>query len=890
MSDTHYLAASDDPAAETLGGGKARALSRLTLGGFAVPFWMVVLPEAFLVSARAANEAWPELARGSSDDFRAFLAALRPAPEVCAALDAAIRERFPDGALLAVRSSASDEDGARHSFAGQFESFLNVPASEAAGRVAAVWASGYSERVLAYRREHGLPPLPSPPAVIIQRMVDAEAAGVAFGVDPVTGQRGVAVISAVRGLGEALVSGEADADAWEIDRACAVASRQIADERPALTDDQARAVADLAWAAGRFFKRPQDIEWAFDRTGKLWLLQSRPVTGLESLPEADGPLNIWDNSNIAESYGGVTTPLTFSFARRVYEEVYRQFCRLMGVPRWKIEQHDDVFPRMLGLVRGRIYYNLLNWHRLLALLPGYQLNRPFMEGMMSVKEPLPAEAQAQLARENGPAPGAAARWRDALALGRSIVGLFWNGWRLPRQIDAFYARLNEALADPQPPLDAMRADELAAHYRMLERQLLTRWDAPLVNDFFAMIFFGVLRKISEKWCGDKDGSLPNELLSAGGGIISAEPARRLRELAALAARAPEFAALLREGSTPRIERALEGQLEFAACCHEYFNKFADRCLEELKLETLTLLDNPLMFYRTVGRLASNIATNNINHLTESSPKPVAVAEKAAARVADALRGQPVRRLVFGWVLKHARERVRGRENLRFERTRVFGRVRRIFVELGRRWCVAGRIDDERDIFWLTLEETLGLADGTTASVDARGIVNVRRAEFESYQKGPPPADRFETRGAVHLGNSFAASTRARPAGGRDDASTNDAYERRGTPCCAGLVRGLARVVLDPRTAEIQPGEILIAPRTDPGWILLFPGAAGLAVEHGSLLSHSAIVARELQLPAVVAVPGLTTWLRTGDLIELDGAAGHVRRLQCVEARDGAAIP
>ena len=807
-------------------GGKARALAALAAAGFRVPAWFVVLPTA-------------ERAAGLEE-----------------LLCDAVRARFPEeGARLAVRSSAVEEDGAQRSFAGQFESYLDVRSTDVPARVRDVWRSARSAHLQAYRREHGLPEDGFAPAVIVQRMVPAVAAGVAFGIDPVKGRRAVAVVSAVAGLGDRLVSGSADADTWEVDRAGNVTACTV-HATAVLTEAQVQAVATLARLTGRHFGRPQDIEWAYDATGELWLLQSRPVTGLDALPEADGIFALWDNANIAESYGGITTPLTFSFARRVYEAVYREFCRLLGVREDRIEAHADTFARMLGLIRGRVYYNLLNWHRVLALLPGYRLNRPFMEGMMGVKAPLPPDAVAELARTDD--TGAAttlARVVDALALTRSVLGLIWNAWRLPRRIDRFYARLDEAMHEPPLPLDVWRIDELAAYYRSLERRLVTRWDAPLVNDFFAMIAFGVVRRLAARWYGDE--SLPNAFLAGAGGIVSAEPVHLLRGLAEAAAVIPELVPTLRDGSMQEIRRALADQPAFARRCEEYLARFGDRCLEELKLETPTLHDDPLTLYRTVGRLAGGLA-------------PVTATEAAPA-AEPALPGPRWQAMAFRWLLRMTRDRVRNRENLRFERTRVFGRVRRIVVELGRRLHAAGRLENARDVFYLTLEELLGFVDGTAIAVDFAALVAARRAEYEAYRREPAPPDRFATRGAVGLSRYEAAETTA-------PAPSASGEERRGLGCCAGIVRGRARVVLDPRGAEIFPGEILVARRTDPGWVLLFPSAAALAVEHGSLLSHSAIVARELKLPAVVSVPGLTDWLRTGDLIELDGAAGLVRRL------------
>lgn len=633
--------------------------------------------------------------------------------------------------------------------------------------------------------------------------------------------------------------------------------------QPALTDDQIRAVAALARRTGKHFGRPQDIEWAIE-DGRLYLLQSRPITTLTHLADPDGRLNLWDNSNIIESYSEVTTPLTFSFARYAYECVYRQFCRLMAVPQATLAAHDEVFRQMLGLVRGRVYYNLLSWYRILAMLPGFTINRRFMEQMMGVKEGLPEELAAQFSQAN---------WtdqiRDALHLAVTAGGLLLNHFLLPHRIRQFYQRLNAALAQPRPPLEELRPDELAGYYHGLERQLLTRWDAPLINDFFAMIFYGVLRKLTTEWCGDQDGTLQNNLLCGEGGMISAEPARRVRELAHLAAAHPEFVGLLCDGSLAAILEAMPRLPEFQKNYAAYLEQFGDRCLEELKLESATLHDDPLLLLRAVGHLARS---GKVGPAAEPpSAAGPALRAQAEQQVAEALRGHRLHRLLFHWVLRHARARVRDRENLRFERTRVFGRVRRVFVELGRRLHALELLDEPRDIFYLEVNEVLGFVEGTTTTTNLKGLVALRKAEFAAWREAAPPAERFETRGLVHHGNTFEKTQpTVRAIGG---------HQRKGVGCCPGVVRGRARVVTDPRRAELRAGEILVAERTDPGWIMLFPSAAGLLVERGSLLSHSAIVAREMGIPAIVAIDGVTTWLKDGDMVELDGSTGIVRKIE-----------
>ena len=221
------------------------------------------------------------------------------------------------------------------------------------------------------------------------------------------------------------------------------------------------------------------------------------------------------------------------------------------------------------------------------------------------------------------------------------------------------------------------------------------------------------------------------------------------------------------------------------------------------------------------------------------------------------------------MLGQAKRRVRDRENLRLERTRLFGRVRRIFLEIGRRLNELDLLDEARDVFYLEVDEVLAFADGRATTTDLRALASLRKREFHAFADGPAPDDRFETRGPVYHGHDFRRShPRVAEAGD----------ERKGLGCSPGIVRGPVRVVNDPTKVDPQHGAILVAAHTDPGWIMVFPSALGVLVERGSLLSHAAIVARELGIPAVVSVPGLTRWLKDGNIVEMDGSSGVVRRL------------
>ena len=892
-------------------GGKAAALLALRQADLPIPDWFAVTPKAFDASVAGNEDA----------------ADIRPSPEVVAAIGAATRRLSGAEARFAVRSSAVDEDGAQHSFAGQLESYLFVRPEDVAARVADVWRSGFSERILAYRRERGLSGPPQPPAVLVQRMVDAESAGVAFSADPTSGRRDRCVVAAVYGLGTALVGGDANSDTFSVDRSGEIVERTIATKeiahcigtgdvsgvmpvqvpkemanQPAIRDSDVVRVAALARAAAAYFGRAQDIEWAL-AGGELYLLQSRPITTLKDVADPSGERRIWDNSNIAESYGGVTTPLTFSFALNAYGQVYREFCRLMGVTEDVIAAEANTFDNMLGLIQGRIYYNLINWYRLLALLPGFTSNRKFMEQMMGVKEELPPEAIGLGQATAGD------RRRDQVRLVRSVFGLISSHARLPADIRRFHERLDDALGGgTADQLTTMRLDELTAHYRELEHQLLRRWDAPLVNDFFAMIYYGVLAKLCKNWCGDEAGSLQNDLLCGQGGMISAKPAKLVQEMAKEASGDRELVDALCDAPLHTIHRLITKRSGFDALYHAYLDEFGDRCLSELKLESPTLHDDPLLLLRSIGQLAKGdlprsptpplpkggsreVIESDSQSLSLKAPSPRGgvgegisgdTAAAAERRVATALKGRLFRRVVFGWVLQNARERLRNRENLRFERTRVFGRVRRIFVEIGKRLWEIDALDEPRDIFYLQVAEALAFVEGTASTVDLKRLVAARKPEFEAYAKAPAPADRFETFGAVYAGNRFTATECTDV-----HIDAEEGEMRSGIPCCPGIVRAKVRVIRDPRSAALEPGEILVAERTDPGWIMLFAAAGGLLVERGSLLSHSAIVSREMGIPSIVAVTGVTSWLQDGDVVEMNGAAGTARIIEKAEGRSHA---
>jgi phosphohistidine swiveling domain-containing protein len=875
-------------APEAAVGGKARGLAALASLPVDVPPWFVITDAAFQAQLDARVDE--ELARLSavdpaSDGFRdAVDQASRSLARAVerSLLPDALRDGIADalGALgpgpVAVRSSMVGEDGGAASFAGQLESFLfRDGLEEVVQALKLCWGSAFGARVLHYRRRHEGSLTRPRMGVIVQRMVHGQVSGVAFTVHPVTGVRHHALVSAAWGLGEGIVGGVCNTDDFTVDlRAGVEVDASIARkdlrvepqpqgapgtvevsvapgdvDRRCLEPAQALAVARAAQVVAEARGAPQDVEFTIDG-GRLHLLQARPITRLPPPAELDGPLRVFDNSNIQESYCGVTTPLTFSFASEAYASVYAQTMRAVGLPEATIAGHADMLQNMLGLVQGRVYYNIASWYRGLLLLPSFGRNKADMEAMMGLTEPV------DFVEDEDPSLGA--RLRRLPGLLRTALRLSLRIRGLDRAVPAFLDEFEAAYADldrrgfADAPFSALM-DALAT----IRARMLERWSVPILNDFAVMMASGRLRRMLA--ASDAD-ALYIPLMGGEPGIESTEPTRFLLRLAREARDDDALRAALEGADSLGALRALSPA--FAAEIDRYIERYGDRVMGELKLETVTLREDPGFVIRV---LRNYLAARPID------PDAVAARERAAREAAEAdlmARLPPWKRGRARRTLRAARTAIKHRENMRLARTRMFGLVRDAYRAFGRRLQEAGQLDSERDVFYLTVDELQAWCEGRAVSASLGPIAAARRAEYAGYEDASP-GHRVTTRGAVHHGNRFEEPPAALP---------TDARVLRGIGCYPGIVDSELRVILSPTDSLDVGGRILTTLRTDPGWAPLFPTAAGILVERGSTLSHSAVVARELGIPAVVGVPGLLALVQDGERARLDGAAGTVERL------------
>jgi pyruvate,water dikinase len=844
--------------ARRYGGGKTWHLWNMTRKNLPVPAWVALEPAAFTEFALPLQTQLETLiAKGMNGESvekqieELFLA--QPFSSKLLEWVRKLRSQLAEGAV-SVRSSGIEEDSARHSFAGQFNTYLNVKGeSELCDAIRRCWASAYTDRSLEYRRLAGIAPQKTALCVIIQEMIPAVASGVLFTCDPVQKNAERYLLHAVSGLGEAYVSGALDPNIWELDCASGkILHNEKApgeEGRPAvLKPEQVQELWSLANKIDAIYKKPMDIEWATDSQGKAWLLQARPVT--TEVVSSRGRLHIWDNSNIVESYGGLTLPLTFSFARYVYHYVYVQFCEVLGVRHNDIRAMDPWLCNMLGLINGRVYYNLLNWYKLTSILPGYKHNSTFMETMMGTAKSLESEYQSLRGKSN-----------------RVVTGLRFLGYHfciqtvVNRFLKYFYKHYD---AWNNMDFQGLPAEDILQQYYELERVMLWQWKAPIINDYLCMVHFGIFRKLASKWLGHLGDTFPNDLMAGDGNLESAEPTRELIRMACLAHATPELEKLLLETAPERAMETLRQSphSEFLKRVELYIHKYGFRCMSEMKLEQKDLHQDSAPFFIFLSNLLSNGRTD-LESIEAREREIRSGAEKLMRQNIGGIKG-----LLFRFSLHHARKAVRNRENTRFCRTRVYGIVRRMFWSMGADLTNRNILEQDSDIFYLTLDELKGALEGTNTIQDLKKLVKLRQEEYERYQTQECDP-RFITKGPVYWNNRTQTPC---------ETNTQDACLR-GKGCSAGKVEGIVKIVLQPGDDMRLKGEILVTLRTDPGWIPLYPSISGLLVERGGLLSHSAIVAREMGVPTIVGIAGLTKHLQSGMRVRMDGEQGTVEILE-----------
>ena len=834
MPESFVLEFADPAAAEAgVAGGKGASLARLTQGGFAVPGGVVVAAgayRAFLEGAEEAHQRIAELDFASDASLHEGCARVRRAlvaHPLPAGLESALRTRLP--ALLmsgpvSVRSSATLEDSAGAAFAGQHDTYLNVPGvDEILDALRRCYASLWEDRAVRYRQQRGIPVDAADMAVVIQTMVQSEVAGVAFSLHPVTGDLGQIVVNAAYGLGETVVSGEGGVDQWVLAKADgAVVERTIAEKTyaivgaptgtahvevpearrlaPALSDAELAELRELMLRVERFYAFPQDVEWA-TAGGTLFLLQSRPVTRFPAR---------WTRDESAERFPNPITPLTWDFTTPGFHESLAHSLELMGFPAYE----GTWFERFDGFIYG-------NQTAVQLFTAGQQVSFGSIDELAAMKQSLIDRF----------------RWVQELPV----------TWA--RDLDRYLLGLGRL---GSVPLDRLSDEEL--------------WEHVLAVDALGREYF-----------------LPNIAISITHGILHRTLFRMLAMLVG-----PEHAAVLYDGLTSfcdtktnlvnadlyRLQRMIRADAELGALLAgterrriweegmlARFPRFEQAFRRFLENHGHREVEFDAYHPTWIGQPWTVLENLRLMAAREDEHDPGAREGDLRARQSQAER--ELMEVVPAGLQNFAAELLRlvraytGLDDLEhYQTTRLSIPFRAAIVALGGRLVERGVLPEAEDVFFLRRATLRGLVEGTTSPVAAEQEARANRAAYQEQLRTTPPRV---------YGEEVAA-----PAEGA----------LRGLPGSPGTAQGpVCRVHSVEDFARFTPGSVLVARTTNPAWTPLFYSACAVITESGGPLSHGAVTAREVGIPAIMAVHGALTALADGEVVRVNGTRGIVSRAE-----------
>lgn len=891
-------------------GGKGSQLGALAELGVPVPPGFVI--EAAAGAARRRGDAIPDA--------------------VAAALSQELDRRGWRDRPLAVRSSAVMEDSARASFAGVYRSCLNVRGLEAALKaVRDIWDCAWEPAAVAYRQRLSMADLDAGMAIVVMPLLPAVASGIAFTCDPISGREDQSVIHASWGLGEALVGGQTEGDEYRLQRSEPDDTPTLIDRRlgrkarttvaaaeggtalrdtPAeqaarwvLSGEQAVALAalvqDAAYALD-YTSPHYDLEWVWDGA-RFWIVQARPVTrrGRYTYPALAHQPSILSRMNSREVLPEPLSALEWSSSRSVLRKMLSCTLELAG------------YPALPGIERtairqGRLYFDtsVLQWEAFDSFGFAPQATTEMLGGHQpEIAAPEPTLRQR-----------AARVWRSLRYLARCV--------KPRRRAKATLRRAREQAAEwlassepvvsgepagiPKPADSAGPADSLELARRLHARSNVVRSAKDL---FFLQVssasFYPILLELAEKHCPGEGRGITAALLAGGEPSVTAAQSYELMELAQIAAADPPALTWLRSRDRIGAEwpRRLSEDSPFRLAFAQFIERYGHRGVYESHLRNPRWREAPDYLLDSVVQLIGCDPAQRRERQQEA-------ARQARTRLDAAL---PIwLRLLTGMLIRFSVIERNLREAGRSALMAYLEPIRRDVLALGRRWAgreagqgrvlevapvAPGRLleaapgrspeptlERPEDIFNLTLAEVLAVAEDRLPAAAACARSRWRRRQLERWASELEPdviiEDDAERPAAPIQPPIGSRSTIGTPPAWAPSAPASSDDVWHGTVAGSGRARGAAYIARHPTEAlAMEAGAVLVAPSTDPSWTPQFLKAAALVMEMGGYLSHGAIVARELGIPAVVNLPGILRQLRSGDVLEVDGNHGIVRRLR-----------
>ncbi len=765
------------------------------------------------------------------------------------------------GRPLAVRSSATLEDGDTTSFAGVHASYLNivgVPAIERA--MLDCFSSLWTPRALSYRRKMKVDDRALACALVLAELVDAKASGIAFSCDPVSGREDITLINANHGLGESVVGGLTGVDEYQVERhrprllkritgnkrkltvtaqqgGCRLIDNLNANE-PVLTEAQILLLAQLVqrvfWSLSDG-EQHQDIEWAFDGE-RFVLLQARPATALPRLTcdALREQTDCWSNGNLRDAAPMVLHTLGASLLPFHIDTIMRAAFDAMHYPLPKGIRFSRLF-------QGRLYFNLslIQWAYYDSVgVPPEATNRN-MGGHQSAID-LDAIGRGG--------------WRDQLRRARTSIG-YLREMNRHRKIAAARNAAVAAYADSVTQMDLQALDdyELAQQLQQVD-QRCEAYARPFILLSSLSGFVGQLFDLLEKYIPNQGAAVGNALLAGAGGITSADHGYRLQTLRHIAAK--DAAALAFFNATPFQAEdwvTLPNASAFRQDFSQYLKDYGHRAVYEIDLSKPRWREAP-------GYLLNIIRQG----LGQPPSEQMRARQQKAEQAWQTVRKQVPTYLypLVKWLVKKAANGSNEKEQAKSTYIRLLEPLRYVVLEAGRRLQTRRVLLGMDDVFYCAYDEIIALLTKSWNGQGMQMLISRRRRKCESQERLPAPD--------LVLGGQPRYVRAARQRSGQ---------QLSGMGVAAGRAEGKARLVHSPEQGiTLEPGDILVAPSTDPAWTPLFLNVAAIVMETGGQLSHGAIVAREYGIPAVVNVPGLFESLTDSETIAVDGDRGIVERL------------
>ncbi len=864
-------------------GGKGANLGEMAAAGFPVPPGFCLTTTAFRRFIAASPDAasvydlLDTVTAGDIEGVRRVGQQVRQTllsvPIPLAAAEAARhawREIGP-GAAYAVRSSATAEDLPDASFAGQQDTYLNVTGEAALlDAIRRCWVSLFTDRAILYRIQNNFSRSDVQLSVVVQQMVFAEKSGILFTADPVTGHRHTLAIDASFGLGEALVGGLVTPDTYRVDkRSRTILDRQISAKqiailplpdggtrqaslppeqrtRPTLSDAEILALADLACRVEAHYQQPQDIEWAM-AGGQTYLLQSRPITTLypsDGLHSPDDTLHIFFSMGHQQSMTRAMSPISLSSfpillpigrAPGAFESPYlrasggRLFIDVTDLLRHPLlrrivfaltAQFDALAPQALKMVMQRPEFQHPH---------GLHFSRGILKGLLKILWRL----------------AAALWWSDLTGFTATTNAL----------MDDFVVDVHHRLQTPPPGKAQLQAalDTLPDLF-----PFFLNWVPEAVAGIAAT---RILPRLARRYLSLEE----TETLTLGipGNVVN-EMNLSIGDLADLARQSPDLRACfehLDDNGRAWLSQAaqLDGAQPFLQAWTDFIARYGARGPSEIDIMMPRWYEDPLPVLHVIA-----------GHLQQDESSRARFAAQARAREAAFVHLQKVAgRGPLGWLrlrlfrrLYYVMTQVGGmREHHKFLAVRVLWEVKQALKSATELLVAQGKLTQADDIWFLRWRDLMAIWDDEAS--DWHSLITQRRVDLGRFQKLIPPMI-ITSEGETPVVHYHVADA---PPGALI-----------GNPVSPGVVEGVAHVVRDPQKETLQPGEILVAEFTDPGWTPLFINAGGLVLEIGGVLTHGAVVAREYGIPAVVGVRGATRKIRTGQRLRVDGNRGIVEIL------------